>query len=193
VVESPAPSTTDVMSAAVGAGATTVSEAERVGTSMPPTAGAEGGELGASGPQAAPGPQGIIEEGMKSVDNEDRCRYVGTLWEAEVVTNRRDLETFKEAAHTIGIVLLVRTCVDFLRSCFGFLGVVGFNCSFCLLCSPLLSGPKLGQAYCARRRMRTPRLPQPMRRTCRPRSQLHKRSSMSKRSWRARRRRRWSS
>jgi hypothetical protein len=52
---------------------------------------------------------------MKSVDNEDRCRYVGTLWEAEVVTNRRDLETFKEATHTIGIVLLVRTCVDFLR------------------------------------------------------------------------------
>jgi hypothetical protein len=52
---------------------------------------------------------------MKAVNNEDRCLYVGTPWEAEVVTDRRDLETFREAAHTIGTVLLVRTLADFLR------------------------------------------------------------------------------
>jgi hypothetical protein len=46
---------------------------------------------------------------MESVNDEDRCLYAGTPWEAEVVTDRRELETLKEAAHTIGIVLLVRT------------------------------------------------------------------------------------
>jgi hypothetical protein len=46
---------------------------------------------------------------MESVNNEDRFLYAGTSWEAELVTDRRDLETFKEAARTIGTVLLVRT------------------------------------------------------------------------------------
>jgi hypothetical protein len=35
-------------------------------------------------------------------------------WEAEVVTDRRDLEKFKEAAHTTGTVLLVRILAKFL-------------------------------------------------------------------------------
>jgi hypothetical protein len=39
----------------------------------------------------------------------------GHPWKAEVVSDCRDLETFKEAAHTIGSVLLVRTLVDLLR------------------------------------------------------------------------------
>jgi hypothetical protein len=46
---------------------------------------------------------------MESVNNEDQCLYAGTPWEAEVVTDHRDLETFKEVARTIGTVLLVRT------------------------------------------------------------------------------------
>jgi hypothetical protein len=96
-------------------GTTVASEADRAGISVPPTAGGEGGDRGTSGPQAAPGPQGIIEEGMRSVNDEDRCLYVGNPLEAEVVTDRRDLETFKEAAHMIGTVLLVWTFVDLLR------------------------------------------------------------------------------
>jgi hypothetical protein len=32
-----------------------------------------------------------------------------TPWEAEIITDLRDLERFKEAAHTIGTMLLVRT------------------------------------------------------------------------------------
>jgi hypothetical protein len=52
---------------------------------------------------------------MESVNDEDRCLYAGTPWEAEVVTDRRDQETFKEVVHMIGTVLLVRTLVDFLR------------------------------------------------------------------------------
>jgi hypothetical protein len=51
---------------------------------------------------------------MQAVDDEDRCLYVGTPWEAEVVTDRRDLEKFKEAAHTIGTMLLVRVLAKFL-------------------------------------------------------------------------------
>jgi hypothetical protein len=47
------------------------------------------------------------------VNDEDRCLYAGTPWEAEVVTDRRDLEKFKEVAHTIGTMLLVRVLVRF--------------------------------------------------------------------------------
>jgi hypothetical protein len=56
-----------------------------------------------------------MEEGTRSVDDQDRCLYVGTPWEAEVVTDRRDLDEFKEAACMIGRVLLVRALVDLLR------------------------------------------------------------------------------
>jgi hypothetical protein len=48
------------------------------------------------------------------VDDEDWCLYACTPWEAEVVTDRRDLEKFKEAAHTIRTVLLVRVLAKFL-------------------------------------------------------------------------------
>jgi hypothetical protein len=51
---------------------------------------------------------------MEAVNDEDRCLYTGTTWEAEVVTDREDLERFKEAACTIGTVLLVRTFAEFL-------------------------------------------------------------------------------
>jgi hypothetical protein len=48
------------------------------------------------------------------MNDEDRCLYAGTLWEVEVVTDRCDLDSFKEAAHTIGTMLLVRTLAKFL-------------------------------------------------------------------------------
>jgi hypothetical protein len=41
-------------------------------------------------------------------DDAHWCLYVGTPWEAEVVTDRHDVEEFKEASRTIGHVLLVR-------------------------------------------------------------------------------------
>jgi hypothetical protein len=62
-----------------------------------------------------PGPQGIIDKGMESVNNEGWCLYIGTPWEAVVVIDCRDHETFKEVARTIGTVLLVRTFADPLR------------------------------------------------------------------------------
>jgi hypothetical protein len=52
---------------------------------------------------------------MEAVNDEDQCLYAGTPWEAEVVTDRRDLETFREAARMIGTVLLVRTLAEFLK------------------------------------------------------------------------------
>jgi hypothetical protein len=109
VMESPAASAADVTSAAAGVGATAASEAEKVGTSAPPATKGEGGDHGTSDPQEVPPPRGIIDEGMEAVNDEDRCLYARTPWEAEVVTNREDLERLREPARTIGTVLLVRT------------------------------------------------------------------------------------
>jgi hypothetical protein len=80
---------------------------------MPPVTTGEGGDRGTSGPLEEPPSEGIFAEGMEAVNNEDRCLYAGTPWEAEVVTDRRDLEKFKETAHTIGTILLVRILAKF--------------------------------------------------------------------------------
>jgi hypothetical protein len=114
VVESPVASAADVMSTAAGAGVTAASEADKAGASALPAARGEGSDHDTSNPQEVPPPRGIIDEGMEEVNDEDRCLYVGTPWEAEVITNRRDLETFKEAACTIRTMLLVRTLAKFL-------------------------------------------------------------------------------
>jgi hypothetical protein len=42
-----------------------------------------------------------------------RCLYVGTPWEEEVVTDRRDVDEFKEASRTIGYELSIRL-LDFI-------------------------------------------------------------------------------
>jgi hypothetical protein len=102
------------MSAAAGVGTTAAPETDKVGTSAPPTTEGEGGGRDTSGPQEEPSSGGIFAEGMEAMNDEDRCLYAGTPWEAEVVTNRRDLEKFKEVAHTIGTVLPVRVLAKFL-------------------------------------------------------------------------------
>jgi hypothetical protein len=141
VVESPVASAADVTSAAAGAGTSSAPEADKAETSASPTIRGEGGDHDTPDPQPAPGLQGIIDEGMDSVNDKDRCLYAGTPWEAEVVTDFRDLEMFREAAHTIGTLLLVRTLAEFLAS-----GIFGVRLKdlFCLLRSPMLSGHKLG-------------------------------------------------
>jgi hypothetical protein len=50
----------------------------------------------------------MAEAGGGAEDDAHWCLYVGTPWEAEVVTDRHDVEEFKEASRTIGHVLLVR-------------------------------------------------------------------------------------
>jgi hypothetical protein len=82
VVESSAVSTADVTSAVSGTGATTASAAEKTGRRV------------ATSTWLAHG--------------KDRCLYVGTPWEVEVVANCRDVEEFKEASLTIRCVLSVR-------------------------------------------------------------------------------------
>jgi hypothetical protein len=114
VVESPAASTTDVTSAASGVGTATTPEADKAGTSAPPATEGEGGDRGTSGPWEEPPSRGIFVEGMEAVDDEDRCLHADTPWEAEVVTDRRDIEKFIEAVHTIGTVLLVWILAKFL-------------------------------------------------------------------------------
>jgi hypothetical protein len=109
VTESPAASVADVTSAATKAGAVAASEVEKAGTSAPPTAEGEGGDRGTSEPQEVLPPRGILDEGMEAVNDEDRCLYASTPWEAEVVTDKEDLEKFRVAVQTIRTMLLVRT------------------------------------------------------------------------------------
>jgi hypothetical protein len=115
VVESPAASAADMTSATVGAGTTSAFEAYKTGTSAPPTAGDEGGDLCTTGPQPALGPLAVVEKGTWSEDDQHRCLYTGTPWEAEVIADHRDLDEFKEASRAIGCVLSVRTLVNLLR------------------------------------------------------------------------------
>jgi hypothetical protein len=191
VVELPAASAADVTSTATGAGATAASEADKAGTSVPPTTRGEGGDHGIAGPQQAPHPQGIIDEGTEALNDEDRCLYAGTPWEAEVVTDHRDLETFREAARTIRTMLLVRTLAEFLRFLFrvfechevyrSVLFVVQFLAERAQARTGLLREAVNTHAEAAA----------PMRQSCRLRLRPHVRSSASRRSWRSKRRRRW--
>jgi hypothetical protein len=112
VVESPTISAADVTSTASGAGATAASEADKARTSAPPAAEGEGGDLCTFDPLPVPGPQAAMEEGARLEDDQHRCLYVGTPWEAEVVADRHDVEEFKEASRTIGRVLSVRALID---------------------------------------------------------------------------------
>jgi hypothetical protein len=114
VVESPAASAADVTSTTAGVWTTAVPEADKAGTSAPPTTKGEGGDCSTSCPQEELPSRGIFAEGMEVVNDEDWCLYTGTPWEAEVVTDRRDLEKFKVAVHTIDTVLLVRILAKFL-------------------------------------------------------------------------------
>jgi hypothetical protein len=50
VVESPAAPAADATSVAIGVGTTTVSEADKAGTSVPPAVEGEGGDLYTTGP-----------------------------------------------------------------------------------------------------------------------------------------------
>jgi hypothetical protein len=76
-----------------------------------------------------------MEEGARSVDDQDQCLYAGTPWEVEVVTDRRDLETFKESTHTIGSVLLVRALVDLLTFLFQVFGCREVQLSILFFCA----------------------------------------------------------
>jgi hypothetical protein len=55
-----------------------VSKADKAGTSAPPTTEGEGGDRGTSDLQEVPPPQGIIDEDIEAVNDEDQCLYAGT-------------------------------------------------------------------------------------------------------------------
>jgi hypothetical protein len=190
VVESPAASVADVTSAAVGAGTTAASKAERAATSTPPTTGAKGGDLGTSTPQATPGSQGIMEEGTRSTNDEDRCLYAGTPLEAEVVTDRRDLDTFKEAARTIGSVLLVRALVNLMMFLLRVFGCREVQLSVLFVVQSLAERAQARTGLPREAANAHVEAAAAHDRSCRLRSQPHKRSSASERSWCARHRRR---
>jgi inorganic pyrophosphatase/exopolyphosphatase len=61
--------------------------------------------------------QEAAEAGGANVeDDNDRCLYVGTLWENDVIIDHHDVHDFNEASRMIVQTLAVRTCTLVLRS-----------------------------------------------------------------------------
>jgi hypothetical protein len=100
-MESPAVSTTDVTCAAGRTGAMTTFEAEKAETSIAPATEEEDGDLCMADPLLTSDPQAAEAEGARVEDDVHWCLYVGSLWEAEVVADRHDVDEFKEASRTI--------------------------------------------------------------------------------------------
>jgi hypothetical protein len=60
-------------------------------------------------PRPTPDPQVAEVGGARAGDDSDRCLYVGTQWEDDIIVDRRDADDFKEASRMIGRTLAVRT------------------------------------------------------------------------------------
>jgi hypothetical protein len=115
VDQSPAVSTTDVMSATVGTGATTAFVTEKAGTSTAPPTKGEQDDLFMSDSRPMPDPQMAEARGARAEDDAHRCLYVGTPWEEEVTADQRDVFEFNEASRMIGHMLSVRVLVWVLQ------------------------------------------------------------------------------
>jgi hypothetical protein len=191
VVESLAVSTADVTSTTGGAGAMTTSEADKAWTSTAPATKDVGGDLCTAGPLLTTDPQVAEAGGAQAEDDLHRCHYVGTPWEAEVVTDHHNVEEFEEASHTIGARAIGKGPWLSPLSFFSLGRCVSRGLMAILLscwCSLLLNERKLRRICCGKRPMRTQKPPRPARRSCRPRSRPRKRSSASRRPWHVRRR-----
>jgi hypothetical protein len=94
--QSPAVSIANVMSLAVGAGATMVSVTEKVGISATPPIRGEQDGLCMADPRPTQDPQVAKAGGARVEDDIHRCLYV--------TTDRRDIDEFKEVSRTIGRV-----------------------------------------------------------------------------------------
>jgi hypothetical protein len=66
-------------------------------------------------PQPTLGQQAVEVGGANVEDDKDWCMYVGTPWENDTITDRRDVDDFKEASRTIARTLAVRTCTLILQ------------------------------------------------------------------------------
>jgi hypothetical protein len=108
VEQSPMVSTADMTSATVGTGAMVTSTAKKTGTCTAPPTEKRQGDLCMAEPRPTPDPQTTEAGGAHVEDDPHQCLYVGTPWEEEVITDRRDVDEFKEASCTIGRVLSVR-------------------------------------------------------------------------------------
>jgi hypothetical protein len=108
VEQSPAVSTAEVSSQALGAGATVASEVEKGATSTTPPVGGQQDDLCVSDPPTTLGQQ-AAEVGDTDVEVDDnRCLYAGTPWENDVVIDRRNVYDFKEESRMIARMLSVR-------------------------------------------------------------------------------------
>jgi hypothetical protein len=105
-----------VTSSAVGAGATTMSTTEKAETSTATPTGGEQDDLCMSDPQPTLDLQPAEARGACTKDDVDRCLYVGTPWEEDITTDRRDADDFKVVSHTIRCVLEVMIHALMLQS-----------------------------------------------------------------------------
>jgi hypothetical protein len=117
--QSPAASAADVSSQTLGAGATAASEAEKGGASDAQPVGGHRDNICMSAPWPTLEQQ-IAKSGRPGLDNDnDRCLYVGTPWENDVIADHRDIDNFKKVPRTIAWTLSVRAwcfCCDSLTS-----------------------------------------------------------------------------
>jgi hypothetical protein len=138
-------SSADMTSAAVRAGATSTSVAEKARASTAPPTEGEQDDLFMADSRPTPDPHTVEAGGAHVEDDAHLCLYVGIPWEKEVVADRRDVDEFKEASRTIGRVLSIRVLfwlLDIFALSRGILqGLIsGFACSWCSL---LLIGRRL--------------------------------------------------
>jgi hypothetical protein len=97
-------------------------------------------------PRPTTDPQAVEAEGARAEDDAHWCLYVGTLWEAEVGADHRNVDEFKGASRMIGHVLSVRVLAWVLEILalgrFILQGLI--TVSVCSWCSLLLIGRRIG-------------------------------------------------
>jgi hypothetical protein len=113
VERSPAASAADVLSQALGAGGVATSVAEKVVVVDAHQIGGPQDDLCMSAPPPSQDRQTTEAGGPRLEEEDNRCLYVGTPWEDDVISNHRDVDEFKAAQRTIARTLSVRT-----RHCF---------------------------------------------------------------------------
>jgi hypothetical protein len=95
VEQLPTTSTADVSSQVLRARETAAPEAGKGGASGAPPVGGHQDDLCMSAPLPALDQQTVEVGGPSLEGDNDRCLYVGTPWENDVITDRRDVDDFK--------------------------------------------------------------------------------------------------
>jgi hypothetical protein len=88
---------------------------EKDGASAAPPIGGQQDDLYMADPQLMLGQQASIAGSANVEEENGRCLYVGAPWEDDVITDRSDVDDFKEVSWTIVRTLAVRTSTIILQ------------------------------------------------------------------------------